>query len=125
MTFLLALDFHTYFRTVEILKLQVKDIAPLSQSIWDCSAGAFRKLFYDAIEFFKLSNLGLAPYSIRRGGATYSFQCSRSLESILLRGRWRALAVARLYMLAQMQISPTSLRLLNQYKKGIPAQMFP
>eukprot|EP00435_Cladocopium_sp_Y103_P016708 s1499_g4.t1 len=143
MAFLLALGFHTYLRTGEILKLQVRDVhlsdrhgvvtirrsktglrfnidesvaiydftllrlwelchlahalAP-SDFVWRRSASAFRKLFYEGLDFFHLGSLGFAPYSIRRGGATHSFQVSQTIESILLRGRWRALNVARLYI---------------------------
>ena len=174
MAFLIALGFHTYLRTGEILKLQVQDVALTARhgvvtikrsktglrfnideavaindrslfSLWelchlakalapgdlirDRCAASFRKLFYEAIEFFGIGSLGLAPYSLRRGGATHSFQTAQSLESILLRGRWRALAVARLYIeagqaeLAQMQIPKTSLQALHRFNKGIPVEM--
>lgn len=176
MAFLLALGFHTYLRTGEILKLCTKDVV-LSQRhgvvtirrsktglrfnidesvaitdlslfslwelchleralqpndlIWNRSAAAFRSLFYKGIQFFRIDNLGLAPYSIRRGGATHSFQVSQSLESILLRGRWRALAVARLYIeagqaeLSQLHLRSPSLRLLTSFSKGLPPNMLP
>ena len=99
--------------------------------IWGRSANAFRKLFYQAIAFFQLEPQGFAPYSIRRGGATHSFQVSQSLESILLRGRWRALNVARLYIeagqaeLAQLQLSEASKRLLHTFNRGLPEAMLP
>ena len=105
-----------------------KALAP-GDHIWDRCAASFPKLFYDAIEFFGISSLGLAPYSLRRGGATHSFQTAQSLESILLRGRRRALAVARLYIeagqaeLAQMQIPKSSLQILHRFNKGIPSEM--
>ena len=43
---------------------------------WNRSAPASRQKFYEGLQFF-----GLAPYSIRRRG--------QSVESILLRSRWR------------------------------------
>ena len=176
MAFLLALGFHTYLRTGEILKLTAQDVALNSQHgvvtirrsktglrfnideavaindlslfslwelchleralapgdlIWRRSANAFRQLFYQGIHFFKLDHIDFAPYSIRRGGATHSFQTSQSLESILLRGRWRALGVARLYIeagqaeLSQLQVSPQSQRLLASFNRGLPPQMLP
>ena len=91
--------------------------------IWPRSASAFRNLFSQGLHFFKIGDLNFAPYSIRRGGATHSCQVSQSIESILLRGRWRALRVARLYIeagqaeLAQLYLSKQSQRLLNSYKK--------
>ena len=176
MAFLLALGFHTYLRTGEMLKLQARDVvlsphhgvvtirssksglrfnidesvavydftilrlwelchiaralAP-SDFVWNRSAASFRKLFYEAIHFFQLDDLNFAPYSIRRGGATHSFQISQSLESILLRGRWRALSVARIYIeagqaeLSQLQLSRRSQSLISAYNQGIPAKMLP
>lgn len=40
----------------------------------------------------------MKPYSMRRGGATYLLQAGVPVETILVRGRWRSIAVARLYL---------------------------
>ena len=38
------------------------------------------------------------PYSLRRGGATYDYVQSGSLDRALLRGRWQSLKAARIYV---------------------------
>ena len=40
----------------------------------------------------------MKPYSLRRGGATFLLQEGVPLDVILLRGRWKSLAVARIYL---------------------------
>ena len=160
MAFLLALGFHTFLRTGEILKLQVRDVSLTPQRgavairrsktgirfnidesvaildcnlyrfwelcflaraltpsdpIWPHSAAAFRKLFYQGLDLFHLQGLQFQCYSIRRGGATASFATSQDLNQILLRGRWRALAVARLY-LEDGQSQPTQIQMSRSSK---------
>ena len=66
--------------------------------IWPHSGGSFRKEFQKLCEFFDVQHLQFKPYSLRRGGATYLLQMGVALETILVRGRWRSLGVARLYL---------------------------
>eukprot|EP00435_Cladocopium_sp_Y103_P000532 s2010_g1.t1 len=66
--------------------------------IWPFSGGAFRKEFEKLCNFFQVTFLQFKPYSLRRGGATFLLQAGMPLESILVRGRWRSLNVARLYL---------------------------
>ena len=171
MAFLIALGFHAYLRTGEILRLKCQDIllSPETgvvtikasktglrfnidesvaltdsalwrlwelchlpralrpdQYIWPRCAQTFRKLFHEALSFLQLTPLKLQPYSIRRGGATYDFQCQKQLNAILLRGRWRALGVARLYLedgqaqLTQLCMSSKGKRLVAHYSNGLP-----
>ena len=171
LAFLIALGFHAYLRTGELLRLQGGDILctpeqgvvtikasktglrfnidesvaitdpalhrlwelchlpraiKAHQFVWPHAAQTFRKFFHEATAFLGLTDLKLQPYSIRRGGATYDFQCQKQLNAILLRGRWRALGVARLYLedgqaqLTQLRMSPTSKRLIAKYSTGLP-----
>ena len=171
MAFLLALGFHCYLRTGEILNLLVKDVTldpvrgvvtirrsktglrfnideaisitdrgifqlwelvhlPRARDpdslLWPRSAKSFRDLFQAACSFFKITHLAFQPYSIRRGGATHDFQSSQHLDRSLLRGRWRALAVARLYLedgmsqMAQLNMSAQSKTLLATFNCGLP-----
>ena len=75
--------------------------------LWPYSAQAFRTAMAKALAFFNVTHLNMKPYSLRRGGATYLLQAGVPLETVLVRGRWRSLAVARLYLedgLAQLPI---------------------
>ena len=68
------------------------------QKLWTGSAQSFRDNFARYIRFFRICHLKMKPYSLRRGGATYLLQEGVSLDVILLRGRWKSLGVARLYL---------------------------
>ena len=66
--------------------------------LWPHSGGSFRKEFQGLCKYFNLEQFKLKPYSLRRGGATYLLQAGLPLETILIKGRWRSLSVARLYI---------------------------
>ena len=74
-------------------------------------APAFRLLFKNLVEHFQLDGL-FAVYSLRRGGATYSFLMHGSMERTLLRGRWSSTSTARIYIqdtiatVAQLKLTP-------------------
>lgn len=68
------------------------------EKLWPYSAQFFRETLKRYMGFFRIADLNLKPYSLRRGGATYLLQCGVPLDVILLRGRWRSLSVARLYL---------------------------
>ena len=177
MAFLVALGFHTFLRTGEMLSLEFRDIhlekgspgavtvrksktglrfnideavaiydvelyqlwelchlptaKPRYHPIWDKSANAFRALFYRGLEALGLSNHQYQPYSIRRGGATHAFVTQQTMEAILLRGRWRSLAVARLYLedgqsqLSQLLTTKKAKALLTRYQSGLPPHLLP
>ena len=62
------------------------------------SAGAWRKMFNDALEALRLQKHAFRPYSLRRGGATFWCTKHASLDKVLLLGRWQAPKTARLYI---------------------------
>lgn len=70
----------------------------LSRRLWEFSGQAFRRHFDLYLRKFKLQSLGLRPYSMRRGGATWLVQCTGSMEIALLKGRWASQRVARIYI---------------------------
>lgn len=57
------------------------------QKLWPYSGQAFRDLFASYMRAFRICHLGMKPYSLRRGGATFLLQEGMALESILIRGR--------------------------------------
>ena len=165
MCFLVALGFHAYLRTGELLRLRFGDVsADLRQGvvtvrasksglrfnideavtltdrtilsfwqqllhtrpdptafIWSRGARAFRAAFYQGLAVLDVSALQFQPYSLRRGGATHHFLQKRTVDSILIRGRWRSLSVARLYLedglatLQQLQMSPRATALVSRF----------
>ena len=98
--------------------------------LWPHSGQAFRNAFQKLSAFFKIEELKFKPYSLRRGGATYLLQVGVPLETILVRGRWRSIAVARLYLedgLAQipaLRASNTTQRLISRWVASTPATAF-
>lgn len=68
----------------------------------------------------------MKPYSLRRGGATFLLQVGVPFESILVRGRWRSLAVARLYLedgLAQLpplRLEASALQMVHRWASEAP-----
>lgn len=81
----------------------------------------FRELWRDVVNFLGLSQLHLLPYALRRGGATSAFKNGASLDSLLVRGRWKNVSTARIYLdealmeLGQSQISSATKRRLSQF----------
>lgn len=98
--------------------------------LWPWSGQYFRKEFAKLCQYFRVSHLKFKPYSLRRGGATFLLQEGMALESILIRGRWKSVSVARLYLEDGLSLIP-SLRLprvdqlrVQQYAKHTPCTAF-
>ena len=87
---------------------------------WNRSGTTFRNLFRDILAQLGLAELGLRPYSLRRGGATYETQSHGLMEKTLIRGRWKNSNIARIYisdglaMLPSLRMSLTSKRLVAE-----------
>jgi len=87
---------------------------------WNRSGTTFRNLFRDILAQLGLAELGLRPYSLRRGGATYEMQSHGLMEKTLIRGRWKNSNIARIYicdglaMLPSLRMSLTSKRLVAE-----------
>ena len=99
--------------------------------IWPFSGSSFRDQFHAALKALDLEELGFQPYSLRRGGATHSFMTSLALDKVILRGRWRSLAVARIYLedgqshLSSIALSAKAVKLLATHTRGLPIQLLP
>eukprot|EP00438_Fugacium_kawagutii_P012007 Skav213768 [mRNA] locus=scaffold3859:482372:483358:- [translate_table: standard] len=85
---------------------------------WNKSGTAFRALFQRAVVAVGAGHLGMRPYSLRRGGATFEMQSHGLMEKTLIRGRWKNSNVARLYICDGLSLLP-SLRLSWQSKMRI------
>ena len=66
--------------------------------IWTKSAESFRNAFKHHCKIFDMVSQNFRPYSLRRGGATWLFQCTGSMELALLKGRWGSSKVAKIYL---------------------------
>lgn len=97
--------------------------------IWTGSGSLFRKRFYEALESLHLGPLSFQPYSIRRGGATHAFATSMALDRVIIRGRWRSLSVARIYLedgqaqLSQIKMCPRARCLVAKFNQGLPENL--
>ena len=65
--------------------------------LWDAKPEKLRKLFFGVLEHLGIPG-HFSMYSFRRGGATWHFLSSQSLEHTLLRGRWASSSTARIYL---------------------------
>lgn len=176
MAFLVALGYHAFLRTGELLKLTRADITMgpttgvvvirssksglrfnmdesvalydihlsrlwelcllqqnigRSDLIWSRSGTAFRDRFHAALGALAVGDMGFQPYSIRRGGATHSFATSLALDRVILRGRWRSLSVARIYLedgqaqLSSIRLSSKAKSRLATFSRGLPPELLP
>ena len=85
--------------------------------LWPHSGAFFRRQFKYLCCHFVLDAHQFRPYSLKRGGATYIFQCSGSMELAMLKGRWKSSRTARdgLSYLPNTKMSPHTDKLLRQY----------
>ena len=100
------------------------------QRLWPHSSQSFRNRLKAYMRFFRISHLNMKPYSLRRGGATWLLQQGVPLDVILVRGRWRSLGVARLYLedglahIPQLRMSPLEKQRLDKYASQCPKTAF-
>eukprot|EP00438_Fugacium_kawagutii_P015463 Skav202293 [mRNA] locus=scaffold3364:80637:81413:- [translate_table: standard] len=71
---------------------------PSSGVIWHFSPGKFRDSFNFLLKHVDLSHMQFSLYSLRRGGAMYAYVSSRNIEDIAIRGRWKDIRTARIYL---------------------------
>eukprot|EP00435_Cladocopium_sp_Y103_P038382 s3254_g10.t1 len=100
------------------------------QRLWPHSAQHYRNTFAKYMSFFRISHLEMKPYSLRRGGATFLLQEGVAIDVILIRGRWKSLAVARLYLedgmaqIPRLRVDPLDRRKLTDYAAQCPPSSF-
>lgn len=71
---------------------------PRKGPIWRFPPRVFRESFTLLVNHFHLQEHAFSLYSLRRGGATHTYACSRDLHYVALQGRWRDLRTARIYL---------------------------
>ena len=82
---------------VNALKLATDHIGP-DDRIYAKSPAAFGKELKWLCATFGFQHSRLTPYCLRRGGATWCFMTTGSLDATTARGRWQHSATARLYI---------------------------
>lgn len=99
-----------------------------SQPLWTFSVSHFRNVLKAFAKFFDLSHMGFVPHSLRRGGATHLYLRSNNLELVMIQGRWKDAATARLYLddsratLVRVALPESSRRLLRHFR--VPLSSF-
>jgi len=83
---------------LDLLPLTLVECQFRGQRLWPHSSQSFRNRLKAYMRFFRISHLNMKPYSLGRGGATWLLQQGVPLDVILVRGRWKSLGVARLYL---------------------------
>ena len=82
-----------------LIQLAATLTSPRSTSLlWPHGPHAFRSLFGQLLEDAGFAVGDYTPYALRRGGATWWFQQSLSVDSIVARGRWSCSKTAKLYV---------------------------
>ena len=66
--------------------------------VWPYSIGLFRVCFTRLLRHFDLQGFNFSLYSLRRGGATFSYASTHDLNRVVLQGRWKDVKTARLYL---------------------------
>lgn len=98
-----------------------KSNRPYRLGIWSGTSQHCRNGFRRLTEIFGLQNHRSRPYSLRRGGATFIFQQSGSMELVLTKGRWESSKVAKMYIsdalsyLPSIKLNKTTKSLLEKF----------
>ena len=94
---------------------------PSTALLWAGTPHQFRKLWASLLSVLDFACDDYSPYGVRRGGATWYFLETGSLDATLARGRWAISKVAKQYIddgtltLAKMQWTKTQKRLVRHW----------
>ena len=83
---------------VHSLALTVLHARETQDFLWPSSPTQFRQFWIRLIEACGFSSEDYSPYGIRRGGATWYFLATSSMDGTLQRGRWSCSKTARMYI---------------------------
>ena len=83
----------------QLVRLAKTIVQPTSDALlWTAGAHQFRRTFDGFLVRLQFSSGTYTPYCLRRGGATWYFQSSLSLDATVTRGRWSCSKTARQYI---------------------------
>jgi len=94
-----------------------------SDLLWKQGPYQFRQRFSELLVHLRFDESSYTPYCLRRGGATWYFQTTLSLDATVTRGRWSCTRTARQYIdegtaqLAQVSWSHQQKRSLRQWSR--------
>lgn len=94
-----------------------------SRLLWGQGAHAFRMAFQGLLKKLGFERDSYLPYSLRRGGATWYYQATLSLDATVTRGRWACVKTARQYIdegtmqLAHVTWSPDQCRKVATWRQ--------
>ena len=71
---------------------------PAGDLLFQCNSSHFRRAFHRATRALGLHEMGLQPYSLKRGGATALFRQLGQYDPVVQRGHWASVATARIYI---------------------------
>ena len=90
--------------------------------LWPEGPHRFRQLFTTLLRQLGFAEDDYTPYSLRRGGATWFFQTSLSLDATIARGRWSCGKTAKQYIdegtyqLAQVNFTPVQRSTIRSWR---------
>lgn len=92
--------------TIVYLRRALSEMQP-GESFWPYSVVLFRRVWVGILTLVGCQNMRLSPYSIRRGGASEDFARCGSLGRCMIRGRWRHLKTAKVYLQVARTVETT------------------
>ena len=116
---LLVLDDALIACATSVLRPQEKAL------LWPHGPHCFRKLFAKLLCRLGFAEDDYTPYSLRRGGATWHFQSTLSVDATVARGRWSCSKTAKQYVICGRRHFPTGAsqlyRLSARASEGVEA----
>ena len=83
----------------QLVRLVRRWLHPRSEEmLWPKGPHLFRQAFSMFLEYLGFAASDYTPYCLRRGGATWHFQATLSLDCTVTRGRWSCTKTARAYI---------------------------
>ena len=66
--------------------------------LYEGTAPLFRAELKSLLAFFEITDPDYQAYSLRRGGASWYFQVCKSIDAVMVKGRWNHDTTARIYI---------------------------
>ena len=93
------------------------------RKLWAHGPHAFRRRFQQLLQKLGFQPHSYYPYSLRRGGATWWYNTTLSLDSTVMRGRWANQKTCRIYVdtgtmqLAHLNWTRKQVRLIRRWRQ--------